>query len=121
VAAVHQLRHPGQQALVGRRAGGTQVRSLFPRDQVLLLRYRDLVDHPVPTADQVCRFLGVDTGAVTEVPRRNVRPDVSGREDKPDRAERLGLLPRFIDDIRRIEALTGWDLAQWRADEPAGW
>ncbi len=94
---------------------------LFPRDQVLLLRYRDLVDHPVRTADEVCRFLGVDTGAITEVPRRNVRPDVAGREAKPDRAERVALLPRFADDIRRVEALTGWDLAQWRADEPAGW
>lgn len=46
--------------------------TLFPRDQVLLFRYRDLVDRPVDTLDRICRFLGVEPGLVTEVPRENV-------------------------------------------------
>ena len=45
---------------------------LFPREQVLVLRYRELVDAPVQTLDQICAFLGVPQGVVTEVPRENV-------------------------------------------------
>ncbi|MEU4579110.1 sulfotransferase [Nonomuraea sp. NPDC023979] len=46
--------------------------SLFPREQVLIFRYRDVVDRPAATLDQVCAFLGVRTGLLTEVPRQNV-------------------------------------------------
>jgi hypothetical protein len=56
---------------------GEQLRRLFDhfdREQVLLLRYRDLVDAPVPTLDRVCRFLGVETGLVGTVPPDNTRP-----------------------------------------------
>jgi hypothetical protein len=47
---------------------------LFPREQVLVLRYRDLRDRPADTLDQVCAFLGVRTGMINEVPDENVRP-----------------------------------------------
>jgi hypothetical protein len=52
---------------------------VFPEEQVLVLRYRDLVDVPVATLDQICAFLGVEQGIVTEVPRENVtaHPDES--------------------------------------------
>ncbi|MBG0822667.1 sulfotransferase [Planomonospora sp. ID91781] len=46
--------------------------TLFRRDQVLVFRYRDLVDRPARTLDQICVFLGVETGVVTEIPRENV-------------------------------------------------
>ncbi len=46
--------------------------SLFPRDQVLVLRYRLLVDSPAATLDQICAFLGVQAGILTEIPRENV-------------------------------------------------
>ena len=53
----------------GRRSGttagsgmyGRQLADLFehfPREQVLVLRYRDLVDEPAETLNRVCRFLG---------------------------------------------------------------
>lgn len=87
--------------------------SLFPREQVLLVRYRDLRDTPVETADRVCRFLGVDTGVVTQVPRHNVRSDVHGRTAGPTAQERAAALPRFADDVPRIARRTGWDLDAW--------
>jgi hypothetical protein len=86
---------------------------LFPREQVLLLRYRDLRDAPAETADRVCGFLGVETGVITEVPRRHVRPDVSGRASGATTAERAAALPHFADDVPRVANLTGWDLADW--------
>jgi hypothetical protein len=52
---------------------------VFPQEQVLVLRYRDLVDAPVQTLDQICTFLGVEPGIVSGVPRENVtaHPDES--------------------------------------------
>jgi hypothetical protein len=46
--------------------------TLFPREQVLVLRYKQLVDEPTQTLDRICAFLGVPTGVLTEIPRQNV-------------------------------------------------
>jgi hypothetical protein len=45
---------------------------VFPREQVLVLRYRDLRERPQWALDTVCGFLGVRTGLLTGVPRENV-------------------------------------------------
>jgi hypothetical protein len=45
---------------------------IFPREQVLVLRYRSLIDDPVAALDRICAFLGVETGIITEIPRENV-------------------------------------------------
>ena len=45
---------------------------LFPRDQVLVLRYRLLIDDPAATLDRICAFLGVPAGVLSEIPRENV-------------------------------------------------
>ncbi|NYJ08781.1 sulfotransferase family protein [Petropleomorpha daqingensis] len=58
---------------------GEQLRDLlehFPREQVLLLRYRQLVDSPQQTLDRVCAFLGVAEGQAHAVPPENVKPYV---------------------------------------------
>ncbi|NHC45801.1 sulfotransferase family protein [Motilibacter aurantiacus] len=58
---------------------GEQLRhlySLFPREQVLVLRYRQLVDEPQQTLDTVCSFLGVPRGHAVDAPPENVRPYV---------------------------------------------
>jgi hypothetical protein len=46
--------------------------SVFPREQVLVLRYKWLVEEPSRTLDAVCRFLGVDEGVLDEAPAQNV-------------------------------------------------
>ena len=64
---------------VGLGQYGRQVQHLyqrFPREQVLLLRYRDLKDAPAATLDRVCAFLGVSTGVLTTVPKSNVNRHV---------------------------------------------
>ena len=48
----------------------------FPREQLLLLRYRELVDRPDETLHRVCTFLGVAQGEVSAVPADNSRPFV---------------------------------------------
>jgi sulfotransferase family protein len=64
---------------VGLGRYGEQVQHLyrvFPRDQVLLLRYRDLTEAPAATLDRVCDFLGVRTGVLRSIPRENVNRHV---------------------------------------------
>jgi hypothetical protein len=54
---------------------GEQLRhafTIFPRDQLLVLRYRLLVDEPAAALDRICEFLGVATGVISEIPRENV-------------------------------------------------
>jgi hypothetical protein len=55
---------------------GRQVADLyahFPRDQVLLLRYKDLVDTPDAVLNRVFDFLGVEGEGVATVPSDNSR------------------------------------------------
>jgi hypothetical protein len=45
---------------------------VFPREQVHILRYRDMVDRPAETLDAICTFLGVRPGIISQLPRENV-------------------------------------------------
>lgn len=47
--------------------------SVFPREQVLVLRYRRLIDSTAETLDRISEFLGVRTGAVGTIPGSNVK------------------------------------------------
>jgi hypothetical protein len=46
--------------------------TMFPREQVLVFRYRALVESPARVLDRICAFLDVPQGILTEVPRENV-------------------------------------------------
>lgn len=61
--------------MYGRQLG--HLCSVMPREQVLVLIYRDLREQPVPTLDRVTAFLGVEPGVVTDVPTANVTAQVS--------------------------------------------
>ncbi|OAA28561.1 Sulfotransferase family protein [Frankia sp. EI5c] len=129
--------------------------TLFDRDQILLLRYRDLRDAPVPTLDRVCEFLGVQPGLLDAVPSENVTPYVADtavnsalravlrtggrighrfpprvrvavrgpllrglqreRGGRPTitPAQRAAVLPYFVEDIARLEQVTGHSYADW--------
>ncbi|WP_157252989.1 sulfotransferase family protein [Nonomuraea typhae] len=77
--------------------------TLFPREQVLTFRYRDLVDHPAETLDRICAFLGVRRGLIAEVPRENVtaHPEASQRHSMLSAFRRR--LPAAL--AKRIETL----------------
>jgi hypothetical protein len=54
---------------------GEQLQHLFGRfdpAQVLVIRYRQLIDAPEETLDRVCRFVGVDTGVLRGLPDSNL-------------------------------------------------
>ena len=129
--------------------------TLFPREQVLVLRYRLLVDDPAQTMNRICAFLGVEQGVLAEIPRHNVtahpEPTLAhqavslaqragtavgtfipgltaatltgplerflqrhSRERQPlDWRQRQELIPRFEDDIKRLETVLGESFADW--------
>jgi len=49
-----------------------QLQTVFPADQVCMIRYREMIEDPPATLDRICRFLGVETGVICEVPRENI-------------------------------------------------
>jgi hypothetical protein len=127
--------------------------TVFPREQVLVFRYRALVESPARVLDRICAFLDVPQGILTEVPRENVTAHprrslrhvavsraqristtvsrilpgaaaMSGtlerilQRDSPPRqpltwAQRQALIPRFEEDIRLLEFMTGEDFSDW--------
>jgi len=46
---------------------------IFPREQVFVLRYRQLIDNTAEILDRICEFLGVRTGVVGTIPGANVK------------------------------------------------
>ncbi len=82
---------------------------LFPREQVLTLRSESLLNDSSATLHRVHAFLGV-------VPKDDAGPTEAhvGEYAEPlDAATRARLVRLFEGDVRRLEALTGWDLADW--------
>ena len=74
---------------------GTQLShlySVFSREQVLVFRYRSLITDPAHTLDQVCSFLGVPGGMLTDLPRENVtvQPHPTVRHSVVATARRAG-------------------------------
>ncbi len=105
--------------------------SLFAREQVLVLRYRRLVDEPAATLDRICAFLGVRAGVLGEIPRENVtaHPERTLAHRAVSLAMRAGdtagrLLPgnvasaathrleRFLQRSRRERQPLGWEQRQ---------
>ena len=64
--------------------------TVFPREQVLVMRYGDLVDDPPGTLDRICGFLGVSQGIIDHMPRENVtaHPEQTRRHQYMSRALR---------------------------------
>lgn len=83
--------------------------ALFPREQLLVLRSEWLRNDPARTIARVLEFLGVgpmDAPAALEAHL--------GHYGQPlDPGTRAKLASFFEAEIRRLEALLGWDLSDW--------
>ena len=82
---------------------------LFPREQVLILRYRDLVDSPALALDAICAFLGVRPGIISQVPRENV---TAHPEHSPSHRAVSGVLRAAAAAGRHLPGTTGTALTQ---------
>ena len=92
---------------------------LFPPAQLLLMKYEDFNrDQPAHVRTAV-RFLG---GPENFELQRLRRVNVWRYQRPLAREEFDALLPHYLADIAEVEALTGWDCADWRRyeDGPQG-
>ena len=83
--------------------------ALFPREQFLVLRSDWLRNDPARTIGRVLEFLGVEPVGPTEAIEAHVR----SYPEPLDPGTRAKLAGFFEPEIRRLEALLGWDLSDW--------
>lgn len=82
---------------------------LFPREQLLFLRARDLVENRAMTLNGIARFLGI--GPFPELPEERERWSAPQREmAEADAAYLRGL---FREDTLRFAELSGVDVGDW--------
>jgi hypothetical protein len=89
-----------------------RVFELFPRENVLVLKYEELRHNPENIVRQLFDFLGLEHRKVKNK-HRNV--GIYSRKITPE--EREFVSGFFEDDIPKVEALLGWDCSDWRAKE----
>jgi hypothetical protein len=83
--------------------------TLFPREQTLLLPGEWLRDDPGGTFRRAERFLGLPPAALPEYAKSN-----PGDYESPlAAADRAALVATYAPDIRELERMTGWNLADW--------
>jgi len=90
-------------------------RSVFPADQLLILRYEQIKNEPLQLLQQCCRHLGVDPSrkwAAEALQRR-----VFAGHGQPLRPSLLPILKNlYHDKIERLADYLGEDLQEWLAD-----
>ncbi len=83
--------------------------ALFPRAQLLIIKYEDFRARQQECVDQVFRFLQLPTIRFRSVEAHDIPYQ---RQIRPD--ERAFVLPILRQDIDRLETLLNWDCADWR-------
>jgi hypothetical protein len=94
--------------------------TVFPRDQVMVFRYRALIQDPAGALDRICAFLCVRAGVLTEVPRANVtaHPHLTVRHQALSQALRIGATASAILPGRTKAAITSLLEHQLQQDAP---
>jgi hypothetical protein len=92
-----------------------RVLSLFPRDQLLLLRSEDLDRKPDETLARICAFVGAPPPPAPVRPRRELAAkDIDYGEPISD-ADRAYLRAVFREDLARFASLSGLEVGDWLA------
>jgi hypothetical protein len=87
-----------------------RVFALFPREQVLLIKYEDFRRDYASTINGVFDFLGVRR--LTNL--RNKEQNAGPYQRKITAEERAYVAHLFDDEITRLETMLGWDCSDWR-------
>jgi hypothetical protein len=87
-----------------------KVFDLFPRDQVLVLKYEEFRRDPRPMLDRMFDFLGVHRLRRFKNKKRNV----GSYSRKLSAEEREHASAIFETDIAKTEELLSWDCRDWR-------
>jgi hypothetical protein len=87
-----------------------RVFEIFPRDQVLLIKYEEFREDYSKTLEKVFDFLGID-----RLPHlKNAEQNAGPYQRKMTAEEREEVSAIFSEDISRLEQMLGWDCSDWR-------
>jgi hypothetical protein len=84
----------------------------FPRDQILILRFEDVLDRPDDLAQRVHRFLGIDSRPGDANGIGIINPSEK-RGETMDEATHRDLLSRYAEPNRRLAAMLGQEIELW--------
>ena len=87
-----------------------KVFKLFPRDQVLVVKYENFRADPSSIVNRMFDFLGLHRKSRLKNKQRNV----GSYSQKLTSEEREHASTIFDEDIAKIEKLVGWDCSDWR-------
>ena len=87
-----------------------RVFALFPREQVHVIKYENFRKDNAAAMDLVFDFLGVERLPGLKNAEKNAHP----HERKMTAEERAYVSSLFVEDIKRLEQMLGWDCADWR-------
>ncbi len=83
--------------------------SLFPRENILVLKNEDLKNFPQETLNKVCDFIGVSH--LDNVQKRDVHSRTY--ESKISEEDRAYLQAVYADGIKGLEKELGWNCSEW--------
>jgi Sulfotransferase domain len=87
-----------------------KVFELFPREQVLVLKYEEFRRDPSPMLDRMFEFIGV-----RKLQRlKNKRRNVGAYSRKLTSKEREYAAAIFEEDVAKVAELLGWNCSDWR-------
>ena len=84
--------------------------NLFPREQLLILKFENFRDNPFREVDRLFDFLGVRRLPGIKDKRRNV----GAYTRKMTAREREHVSDMFEEDISKVESMLGWNCDDWR-------
>lgn len=93
------------------------LKEVFPAENVLLIKYEEFERSQLAWVRTVADFLGVSPPPAALQPRR---VNVWRYRAPLSESEFHAVLPLYLADIERVEALTGWDCSDWREYKPRG-
>ncbi len=94
--------------------------TVFPSDQVMVFRYRTLIEDPAGVLDRICAFLRVPTGVLDEVPRENVtaHPPLTRRHRALSQVLRIAATASAVLPARTEAAVTSVLEGRLQQDAP---
>ena len=89
--------------------------SLFPRENICVVKSSDLKNYPLESLNRIFHFLGVSGWTECNIEEHHQRA-YSSSMSKEDRSLLLDL---FREDILELEKLLGMDFSEWLEEQPS--
>lgn len=88
--------------------------SVFPREQLLILRFEEIARSPKEFLRQVCEHVGIRADVFLAMPEDELATKVFASSGQPIPASLHAYLAlRYESAVRELEDLLGWDLSGW--------